>query len=83
MLPINKVIIGIFISIILFSGNVFGESVELKEDASDRFSARHYCLNTGGAISENGHPNQYICCYKNKCLLIDTEKGKSIILENK
>jgi hypothetical protein len=83
MLPINKVTIGLFINFILFSGNVSGEAVEMKKDASETYSARHYCLNTGGAISETDHANQYICCYNNKCLLIDTKKGKSIILENK
>ena len=83
MLTANKIVIGLFINFTLLSGNVFAETAELKKGASNTFSARQYCLNTGGAISENGHTNQYICCYKHKCLLIDTEKGKSIILEKK
>lgn len=83
MLTANKIVIGLFINFTLLSGNVSGKAGELKKDASNTFSARQYCLNTGGAISETDYAKQYICCYKNKCLLIDTEKGKSIILENK
>ena len=81
MLPANKMLIGLFINYTLLSGNVSGKAVEVNKHASDAFSPRQYCLNTGGAINETAHANQYICCYKHKCLLIDTEKGKSIILE--
>ena len=83
MLLVNKIGIGLLINYSLLSGYVSGEAVELNEVTSDKFSARQYCRNTGGTISETAHANQYICCYKLKCLLIDTTKGKSIILEKK
>jgi hypothetical protein len=81
MLPVNKLVIGLFINYTLLSGNLSGKAVELNKDASDTYSVKQYCRSTGGAISETVHANQYICCYKHKCLLIDTEKGMSIILE--
>jgi len=83
MLPANKLAIGLFINCTLLSGTVFGEVVKVNNDAPDTFSARQYCLNTKGTIKETTHAEQFTCCYKDKCLLIDTEKGKSIILEKK
>jgi len=83
MLPANKLAIGLFINCTLLSATVLGEVVKVDNDASDTFSARQYCLNTKGTINETTHAEQFTCCYKDKCLLIDTEKGKSIILETK
>ena len=83
MLPANKIVIGLFINYTLLSANASGEAVKLNKDASDRPSARQYCRSTGGTIRETVNPNEYICCYKYKCLLSNTEKGMSIILDNK
>jgi len=83
MLPVNKLAIGLFINCTLLSGTVFGEVLKANNNASDTFSARQYCLNTKGTLNETAHAKQFTCCYKDKCLLIDTEKGKSLILETK
>jgi hypothetical protein len=83
MLPANKMLIGLFINYALLSGNVSGEVMKINKDATETFSPRQYCLNTEGTINETAHANQFVCCYTHKCLLIDTEKGKSIILETK
>lgn len=81
MLPVNKIVVGLFINYILLSGSVIGEAAELPKAASDTFSPRQYCRNTMGTITETNHANQYICCYKTKCLFIDTALGQSIILD--
>lgn len=81
MLPTNKLIIGIYIICILLSGNVSGEVMEINKDATKTFSPRQFCHNTGGSINETADTNQYICCYEEKCLLIDTKQGLSTILE--
>jgi hypothetical protein len=83
MLPANKLAIGLFINCALFSGTVFGEVLKANNNTSDAFSARQYCLSTKGTLNETAHAEQFTCCYKDKCLLIDTEKGKSVILEKK
>ena len=83
MLLTNKLAIGLFINCALLSGTAYGEVLKVNGDASNTFSARQFCLDTKGTISETNHTEQYICCYTDKCLLIDTEKGMSIILEKK
>lgn len=46
------------------------------------FSPRGFCHQTGGHVSETGHPKRYICCYpgKRKCILSDVAKGHSRII---
>lgn len=83
MLTANKLAIGLFINCTLLSGTAFGEVLKVKKDATETFSARQYCLNTKGTLNETDHAEQFTCCYKDKCLLIDTEKGISIILGRK
>lgn len=81
MLLTNKLAIGLFINCALLLGTAYGEVLKVNKDASDTFSERQYCLDTKGTINETNHTEQFVCCYTDKCLLIDIEKGMSIILE--
>lgn len=44
------------------------------------FSPRQYCRQTGGHVTETNVPHKYICWYKNKGVLTNTQVGVSTLI---
>ncbi len=55
---------------------------ELDND-SVNFSARSFCENTKGSVTETGIRHIYICCYsqKQKCIINNEQKGYSWLIQ--
>jgi len=48
-----------------------------------QFSARSFCKNKNGSVTETGISHTFICCYqkKQKCIIINEKKGYSRLIQ--